>query len=230
MEPIRVVTWNLLGRAPGNVGLDRLVSAYRPTLLLLQEADGAGTALDERLASAFPHRFSDARAGHRPDIAILSSYEITGSGLLDVPRRAFDRARLLWADVRLPNGRSLRAASVHAAAPDSLLPPPYNPIRRNRQLRAIAAFARSELASQRLLLIGGDFNTVRYDMSPMVDAAAARGRPQPTWRGLPVRWIPPFLRLDRIYAGPGLGIEGVRVCREFHGSDHCPVIATLWPL
>jgi endonuclease/exonuclease/phosphatase family metal-dependent hydrolase len=39
--------------------------------------------------------------------------------------------------------------------------------------------------------------------------------------------MPPLLRLDRIFIGPALQVEAVHVAREFHASDHCPVIATL---
>jgi endonuclease/exonuclease/phosphatase family metal-dependent hydrolase len=227
MSRLRVVTWNLLGRRPGRVGLDRLVAAHRPDLMVLQEADGEAITAHAELTRALPHRFIDVHAGYRPDLAILSAYEITATGRLDAPRRIFDRARLLWADVRLPDGSSIRVASVHTAAPDSLLPPPYNPIRRNRQLRAIAAFATRELASHGRLVIGGDFNTVRYEIAGMTEAARAHGRPTPTWRGLPVAWLPPLLRLDRIFVGPSVTVEELHVGREFHGSDHCPVIATL---
>jgi endonuclease/exonuclease/phosphatase family metal-dependent hydrolase len=61
----------------------------------------------------------------------------------------------------------------------------------------------------------------------MTDAAQALGRPAPTWRGLPVAWLPPLLRLDRIFVGPRVTVEAVHTGREFHGSDHCPLIATL---
>ena len=227
MKPMRVATWNLFGRRPERVGLDLLVATHRPAIMMLQEADGDAISADEDLSRALPHRVIDAGAGARPGMAVLSSYDILASGRLDAPRRAFDRPRVLWADLRLPDGSALRAVCVHATAPDSLLPPPYNPIRRNRQLRAITAFARRELASGRLLLIGGDFNTVRYRIAGMTDVAEVGGRARPTWRGLPVGWIPPLLRLDRILVGPGLAVEEARVGREFHGSDHCPVMARI---
>ena len=227
MQRLRVVTWNLLGRDPVRVGLDRLIALDQPDVLLLQEADGAAIAGHGPLALAYRHRFVDPRAGYRPGMAILSAHEIAGSGRLDGPRRIFDRPRLLWVDLRLPDGSTVRAASVHTAAPDSLLPPPYNPIRRNRQLRAIASFACRELDEGRRLLIGGDFNTVRYRIPRMTDVADAGGRPEATWRGLPVRWMPRLLRLDRIFVGPTFRVEEARVGREFHGSDHCPVIATI---
>jgi endonuclease/exonuclease/phosphatase family metal-dependent hydrolase len=227
MEPLGVVTWNLLGRLPRHVGLDRLVAEWDPALLMLQEANGDAIGADERLTRTFPHRFMVREAGYRPGMAILSRHPITKTGSLRDPPRAFDRPRLLWAEILLPAGGTVVAASVHAAAPDSLLVPPYNPIRRNRQLAAIRAFAQALPDGGSHAVIGGDFNTVRYRIEGMIDAAEAGGAGGPTWRGLPVRWMPPLLRLDRLFVGRGFRVTGARVGTAFHGSDHCPVGATL---
>jgi endonuclease/exonuclease/phosphatase family metal-dependent hydrolase len=139
----------------------------------------------------------------------------------------FDRPRLLWAELLVADDKPVAVASVHAAAPDSLLPPPYNPIRRNRQLAAIAAFAESLCTDGRRLVVGGDFNTIRYAIPGMVDAALVAGDGRPTWRGLPVGWLPPLLRLDRLFLGPGWRVLDARVAVEYAGSDHCPVLATV---
>jgi endonuclease/exonuclease/phosphatase family metal-dependent hydrolase len=227
MGQVRVVSWNMLGRAPGRVGLHRLVDAFQPDILLLQEADADAIDHDPQLTDAYPHRHYGVPPAHRRDLAILSRFPMADAGELATPRRVFDRARLVWADADLPDGRRLRVASVHATAPDSLLPPPYNPIRRNRQLRAIRRFAHDLVRSDPPLVIGGDFNTIRYEIPGMSDVALSMGRPGATWRGLPVGWIPPLLRLDRIFVGPGIDVDGLHVGCEFAGSDHCPLIATL---
>ena len=227
MEPLRIVTWNLLGRPPHRVGLDRLVREWEPTVLLLQEANGDAITDDEQVAAAFPHRFMVREAGSRIGMAILSRHAMTRTGSLKDPPHVFDRPRLLWAELLLPDGGAVIAASVHAAAPDSFMPPPYNPTRRNQQLVAIRSFGQSLIDEGARAVIGGDFNTVRYRIAGMVDAAEAGGAGGPTWRGLPVSWMPVLLRLDRIFVGGGFRVEEARVGTDFHGSDHCPVGVTI---
>jgi endonuclease/exonuclease/phosphatase family metal-dependent hydrolase len=226
MQPIVVVTWNLQGRDPSAIGLHDIVADRRPSILFLQEADPYRLAADAAIAAHLPHRLLRADVGHRPGMGILSALRIASSGVLDAPG-ALDRPRAMWAALELPGGGRLVAVSVHATAPDSLLPPPYNPLRRNRQLAAIRAFAHELLATGERLVIAGDFNTVRYRIEGMVDAAEATGGERPTWRGVAWRRIPPFLRLDRIFVGPGMAVRDAGVEVEYAGSDHCPVWATV---
>ncbi|MGH2357206.1 MAG: hypothetical protein ACRDGJ_04245, partial [Candidatus Limnocylindria bacterium] len=67
----------------------------------------------------------------------------------------------------------------------------------------------------------------RYAIAGMTDAGLALGPPAPTWRGLATRLVPPVLRLDRIFVGPGLAVSETRVGTEYAGSDHSPVIAVV---
>lgn len=223
---MRIVTWNIQAKPPARVGLDRLVADVQPDILLLQEADGAAIEGDPTLAQSHPHRFMLRDAG-RPGIAILSARPVRETGVLHEPPEVFERPRLLWADAEMPDGGSLMVAAVHTTAPDSLMPPPYNPRRRNRELAAISRYVGELLQRSARLIVGGDFNTISYAIPGMTDTALAIGRPAATWRGLAVGWIPPLLRLDRIYVGPGLRVQTVRVGTEFAGSDHCPVIVEL---
>lgn len=224
---LRVVIWNVQGKAPGRVGMDRLIADWRPDLLLLQEADVAAVEAHPSLAAALPHRFMHSPAGYRSVIAILSAHPVRATGMLDAPREIFDRPRLLWADLALPDGRGLVVASVHTTAPDRLLPPFYDARKRNRELGAIAEFARSLLESRAELVLGGDFNTIRYEIPGMTDAALVTDSAAPTWRGLAMPWMPAMLRLDRIFVGPALEVRGSQVWRGRHGSDHHPVRADL---
>jgi endonuclease/exonuclease/phosphatase family metal-dependent hydrolase len=219
---MRVVTWNIQAKSPARVGLDRLVADVQPDILLLQEADGAALESDPALAASHPHRFTLRDAG-RPGIAILSAGPVRETGVMHEPWNASGRPRLLWADLDTADGARLVVAAVHTTSPQSVVPL-YDPRRRNRQLEAIRDYVQQLVAEVPRLVLGGDFNTISYAIPGMTDAALAAGRPGATWRGLATRWIPPLLRLDRVYLGPGLSVREARVGTEFAGSDHCPVI------
>lgn len=224
---LRVVTWNIQAKPPAIVGMERLVAAWRPDVLLLQEANAADLEADPSLVASHPHRFMVRDGGRRATIAILSAYPVRDTGLLHVQGETSGRPRLLWADLQLSGGQRLVTASVHTSSPQSLIPLLYDPRQRNRQLAAISEYAQELLAWAPRLVIGGDFNTIHYAISGMTDAALALGLPAPTWRGLATRLVPPVLRLDRILVGPGLAVSEARVGTEYAGSDHSPVIAVV---
>jgi endonuclease/exonuclease/phosphatase family metal-dependent hydrolase len=199
-----------------------LVGRHDPDILLLQEADPPAIAACGSLVG-LAHRLLRADAGYPPGMAILSRFEVRESGALADPagRR---RPRLIWARLGVDDV-DVVVGSLHAAAPvgDPRLD---NPWRRAVNLRAIAAFA-ADLAG-RPAIIGGDTNTLRYDIPELRDAATVAGRRARTWRPIGgAGWLPAIARLDRIFVTPDVEvIHSLTPCR-ISRSDHCPVVARL---
>jgi endonuclease/exonuclease/phosphatase family metal-dependent hydrolase len=218
VDELTVVSWNTQGRGPERLRLAEAMDAWRPDILLLQEADG--DHLGEALPPAFTSRVWWPRAGFSPGLVIASRLTLEDQGLLEPVNPPWDRPRVAWARLRL-DGASLTVASTHLMTPL----PPDSRARRDAQFRALSAWAEGLVSATDRLVVAGDFNTRNPTMPGMTDASSAA--PSPTWRPLATSWLRPILRLDAIFVGPGLRVHDAFVDDRYRGSDHLPVIARI---
>ncbi|HYM53115.1 MAG TPA: endonuclease/exonuclease/phosphatase family protein [Candidatus Dormibacteraeota bacterium] len=223
MASLTVLTWNLQGRPPDQVGLSELVPRLDPDLIFLQEADASALAAEPALVDWMRHSYADPRAGTWPGMAILSRLPLHDASTQEPTSGVWDRPRVLVASVAHSSGELL-AVCVHAKAP---LPVPFlHATARNRQLAALGKWLAQRTAGGRRIVAAGDFNAVSCRMDGLVDAAAAIQRRRPTWRPFGAPWLPAMLRLDRVFVSPSITPIAVRVACGASWSDHCPVMAT----
>jgi endonuclease/exonuclease/phosphatase family metal-dependent hydrolase len=223
VQKLTVLTWNLQGRRPRRVGLPAVLARYQPDITFLQEADftalEAEGSLDEWTASAY----ANAGAGSRPGMAILSRLPLLRASTLVPTPAAWDRPRVLQATIGLPDGE-LTVLCVHARAP---LPVPFlHAEPRNRQLADLRAWL-AERPSDQPIIMAGDFNSVSLEMPILSDIAITLDAPGSTWRPFGVPWLPPVLRLDRVFVSASFIPISVAVPCRASRSDHCPVVAQL---
>ena len=213
---IVVVTWNLQRKDPGRLDLADALRELSPDVLLLQEAPG--DRIGPALAEPFQTFLWWPDAGETPGIVIAARLAHYGSGVVATEGAgAADRSRMGWARLRV-GSVTLTVASAHIAAP----PWPGTHGRRRAQRRVLSEWSAARVAEGDRVVVGGDFNTIDPSLDGMVDACAAD--PRPTWRPIAAGWMPPVLRLDAIFASPGLAISG-RTDDRWRRSDHCPVVA-----
>ena len=218
VDELTVVSWNTQGRGPERLRLAEALDAWRPDILLLQEADG--DQLGEAMPPAFTSRLWWPKAGFSPGLVIASRLALEDQGLLEPINPPWDRPRVAWARVRL-EGASLTVASAHLMTPL----PPDSRRRRDAQFRATSAWAEGLVSAGGRLIVAGDFNTRSPSMPGMTDASG--GAQLPTWRPLATSWMRPILRLDAIFVGPGVSVLEAFVDDRYRGSDHLPVIARI---
>ena len=219
---LRAATWNLQGRDLASVGLEAVLEHWSPDVLLLQEAQ-TGSLSGVPSLEAYPHRLLRSDAGYPPGLAILSRWPLTATGHVEQAGR---RPPLIWAWTRAPE-TGLLLASFHAAAPIGD-PRSDTPWHRWLQLRAIAAFANGIVDQGSPVVLGGDSNTIRYEMPGYTDTARGAGAVKRTWRPIGgVPWLPGIARLDRIFIGPGMEATSVETPCLLSRGDHCPVVATV---
>lgn len=216
MTSLVVVTWNLQGRNPTEVGLRSAVADWRADVIVLQEANGA------TVRSSLPPTFQSLRAwasaGTSPGMVLATHLPLLESGVLDPADPPWDRPRACWA--RLDTGGGpLTVVAVHLLAP--LLPGARS--RRDAQREALVGWSDGLVADGELLVVGGDFNSRDPRLGGLADACVAQ--PTATWRPLAVSWMPPMLRLDAIFVSPRLNLLSGRVDDRWRGSDHLPVVA-----
>lgn len=224
MAPLTVLTWNLQGRAPGHVGLSRVLARHQPDLVFLQEADASAMAAEPSIAEWLPHSYIDRAAGSRPGMAILSRLPLRHASTLRLGPGTWDRPRILVASVAHAEGELL-AVCVHAKAP---MPVPFlHAGPRNRQLAELSIWLAQQRAAGQRMVVAGDFNAVSWRLDGLLDAAEAVGSADATWRPIGVPWLPAVLRLDRIFISPSIGVNSLSVACGASRSDHCPVIARL---
>lgn len=218
------MTWNLQGRAPDHVGLSRILAAYQPDVLFLEEADASALAAEPSIADWLAHSYTDGAAGSRPGMAILSRLPLRHASTLRLGPGIWDRPRILVASVAHAAG-GLLAVCVHAKAP---MPVPFlHAGPRNRQLADLTIWLARQRAAGQRMVVAGDFNAVSLRLDGLLDAAEAVGSADATWRPIGVPWLPALLRLDRVFVSPSIGVVSLSVACGVSRSDHCPVIARL---
>jgi len=224
VEPVRVMTLNLLH---SNTDLDAVEASIRaadPDLLVVQEFGPAWAAtLPARLADRWPHLHAPGRADDGLAPAIFS-------------RRPFLRAETVrlgdgWWPADQPavlvthQSRELLVVGVHMPTPTSL-----DLITQNRRYHRRLA----QLATRRgqSFIIAGDFNAApssvgSHDLrhAGFVDAFAAVGTgPGFTWPALGLARLAPGFRIDQLWATPDLTPRAAALSLPT-GSDHRPVVA-----
>jgi endonuclease/exonuclease/phosphatase (EEP) superfamily protein YafD len=181
-------------------------------VLLLQENDRRSAAALQALTEAYRYRDACGTC----ELAILSKWPIVGRvhwRLPGVSGRGRYGPALFRADVRLPDGRTIRVATVHAPRP---LPVEHQ-----------AAFFTTLVDAMRVqrpraLILAGDFNQTPWshrmqevdgDLIPMKRITRSNFT-------YPALW--PLLPIDHVFVSPDFIVEQVDVLSD-SGSDHRPV-------
>ncbi len=222
---ITIMTWNLHGERPAEVGLQQGLDRWSPDVIVLQESriqDTVALLPDDMTILTFPD------AATPPGMVIASRLPILDRGQVTEPLPAWDRPRAFWIEVDTGSG-PITVVGVHLSVPfpPSSLPCPYCPTLRDAQVAALADFAAARAAAGEIAVVVGDFNMtdreVAYrDLRGLTDTA--RGA---TWRPLALAWLPPFLRLDYVFVTPGIGARSTVTGCAISSSDHCPLVVEL---
>jgi len=216
---LTIMTWNIQGRSPAEVELERALRAWEPDVVLLQEARtdelAAGVGAGWGTCVTWPD------AGERPGMAILARRALEASGTDPAGVADGGRHRLAWVRLARPDRDPITVACVHLMAP----PWPGTPGRRRTQRAAVGSWARDRAAAGDRVMIGGDFNTIDPSLEGLVDASASA--PRPTWRPLAVGWMPPIVRIDAVFADPSVQPARSDVDDRYRRSDHCPLVVRL---
>ncbi len=221
---VSILAWNLHGEPLGQAGFAEVTRRTRPDVIVLEEA--AISAESEPLLAEWPIRRTFPDAATPPGMVILSRLPFTDEGRVDAPAAAWDRLRAPWVEVS-QGGSRLTIVAVHLAFPLASFPCPYCPDTRDAQAQALAAFAAARAPAR--VVLAGDFNLTEREpayrdlATAMTDVVADGGA---TWRPMAVAWLPPVLRLDYVFASPGVPAAARIDCAGTE-SDHCPVVATI---
>jgi endonuclease/exonuclease/phosphatase family metal-dependent hydrolase len=219
-----------------------VIRRHTPDVVCLQEVD-VGRDRSGRLDQArriaeltgLSAHFTSARNADegRYGNAILTHhpYELRAEGMLPV-RRGEKRAAQ-WLELTLEDG-PLDIVNTHLS---------LHFFERLEQCRALFGECEAPPSAERptpfkplsggleRVIMCGDFNAGALSPSYFVlrrrlrDAQRAQGRPRATW---PARL--PLLRLDHVWIGRSIGVEGVSVPRDAltrSASDHLPIVADL---
>ena len=180
------------------------IRAADPVAITLQEVSPANTALLAALGDAYPHQFHCTQ-GTRGGTAVLSRAEPVPGAQVCVPGLAAMQVRL--------EDRDLWIVSVHLSWPW-----PYD------QADHVASLLPVLQGLEGPVVMGGDFNMVRWGWSVQRLAAYARVMPAGPMRGTFGGLIPHVeLPIDHVLAPRG----GRVTYRDALGSDHRGLLAML---
>lgn len=127
----------------------RILKALKPDIVLIQEFNTTIPArqwVNDTLGKEFHFAKEDTKG--IPN-GVISRFPIAASGVWDDP--VLDNREFFWAQLRIPEQRSLWAISVHLHA--------KNATSRLRQTTALIKVIGEKVPKGDLVLLGGDFNT-----------------------------------------------------------------------
>lgn len=232
---VTLTSWNLFAGEPSDATVLQLLQASGSDVIGLQELTPRHSRLltdDPVLAQRYPFRILHPRDGSL-GMGLLSRFPMIDLGTLDLPPT-------IWARLDLGVEGSVVAVLGHPL-PGAIgfagdLPVGFDADRRDDAIRRL----RSELVDPALargerVLLFGDFNVT--DREPaygdltvgLTDAHAEVGLgPGSTWRPASLAWLAVgLLRIDYVFAGPGVLPVAIAADRAPRGSDHCIVQARL---
>lgn len=237
-QPLRVLSWNVFVGGVSSAGIREAVLAHDPDLVMLQELIWQDLADDAELAARYPYQL--LRPGQTaPSLAILSRYPIVEAGVPELPGRAWDMERIVWARLDL-GGRSVTVINAHPIPPRTFargcsLVRCYNSGPRDLQIAQIRAFA-AELGRRTgdPLILAGDMNVTEREQAYFDLAAGLTDLHRAAGTGFGASWRPDqlplpggLIRIDYIFVGEGARPLALTTDCTRRGSDHCLLVGEL---
>lgn len=235
---ISITSWNR--QALDGPDADDVIAVVRASgsdIVAIQELrydDAAQIDADPLLASRYPYRVLRPHGGTF-GMGLLSAHPILAEGGRDMPHT-------VWARLDLGGARELVVVNSHPL-PGTIrtldefpLPVAYDVSERDLAIgRLRAELVDPFLADGEAVVLVGDFNTTVREpafvelSAGLVDVHASVGiGPGSTWRPDRLEWLPfGVLRIDHIFAGPGIRPQRISTDCTPRGSDHCIVDAEL---
>ena len=233
---VSVLTWNVYVGNSRYDEVNRALAAKPADVVFLQEADSEKIDVDA-LATTYPYRLVEPD-GAPPGMVLLSDYPVLAQGILDGNRDLWDIPRLMWVRLDLGHGRTVTVVGAHPMSAYTVgegcaLPICYSPAWRDKQIESMRDdFISPMVDSGDALIVAGDFNITEREAAyadlsrGLTDAWKAVGM------GFGTTWRPSFmmgqqlglLRIDYLFAGPGVTPLSMSVDCTPRGSDHCPVL------
>lgn len=237
---VSVMSWNR--QALDGPTADDVIAVVRASgsdIVAIQELrfdDAALVDADPLLATRYPYRVLRPHGGTF-GLGLLSAQPILDQGSRDMPHT-------VWARLDLRGGREMVVVNAHPL-PGAIrtldgLPVPvpvgYDVSERDLAIgRLRAELVDPLLADGERVVLVGDFNTTVREpafaelSAGLVDVHASVGLgPGSTWRPDRLEWLPfGVLRIDHMFAGPGIRPQGISTDCTPRGSDHCIVDSVL---
>jgi endonuclease/exonuclease/phosphatase (EEP) superfamily protein YafD len=236
---LSVMTWNVFTGNRREDYIRDFLLAEPADVVVLQEVSRSWLAGDD-VGAAYPYRVVGPQET-APGMALLSKYPVLDSGVLSDDSRVWDIPRLMWATLDI-GGTHITVMSAHPISPyykhsssrECSLPVCFDSSLRDRQIVAMRETAIDPLiAGGTPFILAGDFNVTEREpaygelSSGLTDTFKALGA------GLGTTWRPPFimsqplglLRIDYLFAGPGVTPLSVDTDCTPRSSDHCVLIA-----
>lgn len=232
---ISAMNWNV--RTGGQADKIRPVLMSKPAAIVgLVETDWNWLRDDTELRQIYPYQLaSPGKAA--PGNALLSSYPIISSGILDTPKELWGRPQVMWARLEVGLGQTLTVVVAHPPPGNTCgsrgpFPHCYDTALRDKRLQRIREFIQPSLDRGESVLLMGDFNVTEREPAYKDLATGLQDLHKMVGSGAGHTWRPPqfmsldmaMLRIDYQLTSPNIMPLSSSVDCTPRGSDHCIVV------